>query len=168
MFRAGGFHFPECDVKGGAIDGTLVDDDNVQLCQRKNQLSRRLRLARQAKVRTGGTNNAPQIPGGEGKKDKKGQSDVSAAFPLSGTRHISAQARVQMQMLLQHSQRTQQSCVTGTDTNREKKRKDIGGEGVVARNVSYEQKSKISLSEDDEVSFSFFCLSACQFIQLQY
>jgi len=41
--RAGGFGFPE----EGGDDATLVDADNVTLGQRKNQLSRRLRLSRQ-------------------------------------------------------------------------------------------------------------------------
>jgi nucleotidyltransferase/DNA polymerase involved in DNA repair len=41
--RKGGFDFP---AEGGQ-DSTLVDADGVTLGQRKNQLSRRLRLARQ-------------------------------------------------------------------------------------------------------------------------
>lgn len=43
--RAGGFVFP--DGKDGELEGTVTDSDDVLLCQRKNQLSRRLRLARQ-------------------------------------------------------------------------------------------------------------------------
>lgn len=42
--RRGGFDFP---LEGGH-DATLTDTDGVTLGQRKNQLSRRLRLARQS------------------------------------------------------------------------------------------------------------------------
>lgn len=43
--RAGGFNFPEGEE--GELQGTVVDSDDVQLTQRKNQLNRRLRFARQ-------------------------------------------------------------------------------------------------------------------------
>ena len=42
----GGFEFPKGTDGDGMSDRTIYDADNVLLCQRKNQLSRRLRLAR--------------------------------------------------------------------------------------------------------------------------
>ena len=42
----GGFVFPEGTDGSGKSDRTVYDSDNVLLCQRKNQLSRRLRLAK--------------------------------------------------------------------------------------------------------------------------
>ena len=49
----GGFEFPNLDSPGKS-DRNIVDKDNVLLCQRKNQLSRRLRLARKRQA----TNNS--------------------------------------------------------------------------------------------------------------
>ena len=48
----GGFEFPNLDSPGKS-DRNIIDKDNVLLCQRKNQLSRRLRLARKRQA----TNN---------------------------------------------------------------------------------------------------------------
>jgi len=45
---AGGFQFPE--HLEGSSDRNVVDSDNVLLCQRKNQLSRRLRLAKKKQL----------------------------------------------------------------------------------------------------------------------
>ena len=163
MTRSGGFKFPEFDEKGGTLDGTLVDSDNVQLCQRKNQLSRRLRLARQAKARSGGPDNGSPRSRSGVKKGKKVLSDAHFAVPTVEAQHLSAQARVQMQMLLQHSQRSQQGCAVGNDTCGDKKRKAEGGEGVLsAKKQNQAYKRVLSLSENDEVRLCFFCLSACQ------
>jgi len=52
----GGFEFPNISDekdKSGGFNGQIADKDNVQLCQRKNQLSRRLRLARQGNQNQG-------------------------------------------------------------------------------------------------------------------
>lgn len=49
----GGFEFPNLDSPGKS-DRNIIDKDNVFLCQRKNQLSRRLRLARKRQT----TNNS--------------------------------------------------------------------------------------------------------------
>ena len=43
---AGGFEFPNGTEGVGKSDRNIYDSENVLLCQRKNQLSRRLRLAR--------------------------------------------------------------------------------------------------------------------------
>jgi len=43
---AGGFEFPDGTEGAGKSDRNVYDSENVLLCQRKNQLSRRLRLAR--------------------------------------------------------------------------------------------------------------------------
>jgi len=43
---AGGFVFPDGTEGAGKSDRNVYDSENVLLCQRKNQLSRRLRLAR--------------------------------------------------------------------------------------------------------------------------
>lgn len=67
----GGFEFPnisEDKDKPGGLNGQIADSDNVQLCQRKNQLSRRLRLARQL------PNNQNQA--GQGQTDKGDDEDV--------------------------------------------------------------------------------------------
>ena len=46
----GGFRFPNLSEgnNSGGLNGQISDTDNIQLCQRKNQLSRRLRLAKKA------------------------------------------------------------------------------------------------------------------------
>lgn len=45
---AGGFSFPQGTERSGVSDRNVYDSDNVLLCQRKNQLSRRLRLAKKS------------------------------------------------------------------------------------------------------------------------
>jgi len=47
---AGGFEFPDGTEGAGKSDRNVYDSENVLLCQRKNQLSRRLRLARKGAI----------------------------------------------------------------------------------------------------------------------
>ena len=51
---AGGFSFPQGTDRSGVSDRNVYDSDNVLLCQRKNQLSRRLRLAKKSQQNGGG------------------------------------------------------------------------------------------------------------------
>ena len=64
--KAGGFEFNELDATGNKVGNPeALDNDNVQLAQRKNQLSRRIRHARQAMMR------------GKKKNDNDDDADVS-------------------------------------------------------------------------------------------
>ncbi len=54
----GGFQFPNGTEGDGRSDRNIYDSDNVLLCQRKNQLSRRLRLAKQ---RSGPESGGPEF-----------------------------------------------------------------------------------------------------------
>lgn len=58
---AGGFSFPQGTERSGVSDRNVYDSDNVLLCQRKNQLSRRLRLAKKSQQNgaTIGANGQP-------------------------------------------------------------------------------------------------------------
>ena len=64
----GGFVFPNIkdDKDKAGLNGQIADSDNVQLCQRKNQLSRRLRLARQLQAQNAMANgNCNSSTGGK-------------------------------------------------------------------------------------------------------
>lgn len=67
----GGFNFPEGTEGSGKSDRNIFDQDGVLLCQRKNQLSRRLRLAkkRQQASRTDGNMFSPN--GGAQSQDSR-------------------------------------------------------------------------------------------------
>lgn len=126
--RAGGFEFPDCDEKGGNLDGTICDADKVQLCQRKNQLSRRLRLARQAKSST--SDGAGASGKGENKSEKKNDS-----YEMDDDNELSQEAQDRLRLLIQQTQQRGKS----------KKRKDsTAGDGR-----SY--KRMLSISAEDEV-----------------
>eukprot|EP00565_Helicotheca_tamesis_P002594 CAMPEP_0185726980 /NCGR_PEP_ID=MMETSP1171-20130828/2792_1 /TAXON_ID=374046 /ORGANISM="Helicotheca tamensis, Strain CCMP826" /LENGTH=431 /DNA_ID=CAMNT_0028395433 /DNA_START=142 /DNA_END=1437 /DNA_ORIENTATION=- len=102
--RAGGFEFP--DLENGGGDDKVLDADSVQLCQRKNQLSRRLRLARRQAAQAAGN--------GSGGKEKKIQKNVGGAD--TGTQQQKAtkgqskpnpaldeDSKARMQILMRHS-----------------------------------------------------------------
>ena len=66
----GGFSFPDGTEGSGKSDRNIFDSDGVLLCQRKNQLSRRLRLAKKRQQQTIADGNLFN-PGGGG----QGQGD---------------------------------------------------------------------------------------------
>jgi hypothetical protein len=82
----GGFTFPEGTEGSGKSDRNIFDSDGVLLCQRKNQLSRRLRLAkkRQQASRTDGSMFSSN--GGQGQGDSRSLQNMllNGQLPISG------------------------------------------------------------------------------------
>lgn len=100
----GGFKFPSHLFDAGNSDREIYDSDGVQLCQRKNQLSRRLRLNRKR-------NNALKTSFVTGNAMASQSYDIANDFAesnpsLPGT-GISIQPNI-MEMLLQAKQHQQQ------------------------------------------------------------
>lgn len=80
--RIGGFNYPEhC-----GDDGTCLDTDNITLGQRKNQLSRRCRIAKQ---------------------NQKKNEDGSKWTSESSLTHVSSEAQAELRKIMQHSSQVQ-------------------------------------------------------------
>lgn len=84
----GGFAFPEGTEGSGKSDRNIYDTDGVLLCQRKNQLSRRLRLAkkRQQASRSEGHMFSTGIPGQSQGGDTRTLQNMllSGQLPMAG------------------------------------------------------------------------------------
>lgn len=94
---AGGFSFPQGTDRTGVSDRNVYDSDNVLLCQRKNQLSRRLRLAKKSHAQSsmsgvnGGVSATGSVPLKKSRVDAGGMGMVHPHNrpPLSGYMHPS-------------------------------------------------------------------------------
>lgn len=125
---AGGFEFPDGTEGAGKSDRNVYDSENVLLCQRKNQLSRRLRLARKGATSrfsdpSISVQNLDNRPTGNDRNIYNGNvpSLLSAPFwqastlplmggsgignPRLGHGHVSTRAQGIMQMVLSQSNR---------------------------------------------------------------
>jgi hypothetical protein len=83
----GGFTFPEGTEGSGKSDRNIFDADGVLLCQRKNQLSRRLRLAKkrqQASRNDGSMFNANGGAPGQGDSRSLQNMLLNGQLPISG------------------------------------------------------------------------------------
>lgn len=92
--RLGGFDYPADE------DANVMDSEKVALGQRKNQLSRRLRLARKQQEESGESDDGKvSVPGGAAQRQAKtvAQQQSNAA--------VSSEAQRQLEHLIQHSQR---------------------------------------------------------------
>eukprot|EP00558_Chaetoceros_sp_UNC1202_P002391 CAMPEP_0197241214 /NCGR_PEP_ID=MMETSP1429-20130617/7308_1 /TAXON_ID=49237 /ORGANISM="Chaetoceros sp., Strain UNC1202" /LENGTH=361 /DNA_ID=CAMNT_0042701015 /DNA_START=104 /DNA_END=1189 /DNA_ORIENTATION=- len=78
----GGFKFPEGTEGTGKSDRNILDADGVLLCQRKNQLSRRLRLAKKRQLVTRG--DGPNIPPAANVTPQDGDSRTLQNMLLNG------------------------------------------------------------------------------------
>jgi len=78
----GGFIFPDGTEGSGKSDRNIYDSDRVLLCQRKNQLSRRLRLAKKRQQATRA--EVGIYPPGIGQEDSKNDSRSLQNMLLNG------------------------------------------------------------------------------------
>jgi hypothetical protein len=104
--RLGGFHYPTND------DASVVDTEKVTLGQRKNQLSRRLRLARKnpggKECRDGGSPelSCMNAPGVDNHRDSVASKRNSTGSINSS---LSMEAQKELQKLMQHSRTSKMS-----------------------------------------------------------
>lgn len=99
--RTGGFDFPAI----GGDDATLLDSDKVTLGQRKNQLSRRLRLAKQQIENVPGVEINQSIS--QASISQAASAGIAQARALqAASSGISLEAQLELEKLVQHSPQT--------------------------------------------------------------
>eukprot|EP00565_Helicotheca_tamesis_P005702 CAMPEP_0185725522 /NCGR_PEP_ID=MMETSP1171-20130828/1763_1 /TAXON_ID=374046 /ORGANISM="Helicotheca tamensis, Strain CCMP826" /LENGTH=192 /DNA_ID=CAMNT_0028393667 /DNA_START=33 /DNA_END=608 /DNA_ORIENTATION=- len=105
--RAGGFEFP--DLENGGGDDKVLDADSVQLCQRKNQLSRRLRLARNQAAQAAENASIAKV-------QKNGESADAGMQKARPNAALDVEAQARMQIIMRHSEHTRRSAArSGAD-----------------------------------------------------